>query len=178
MLWLVCFQGGRMFPNSNQQEETIPVSMPMSGFQSHYAQGGKSFSNTIINSQPLVGVPIMAPPISVLPAPGSVVGTTDIRYALALIFSLSHHITYYSYIICLNVTTFPWLTQTSSFARSSSKPIGAPAQLTIFYAGSVCVYDDISPEKVSFSLIYVSLLLATIVLICLIISFLHHRPRQ
>ncbi|VVA98041.1 unnamed protein product [Arabis nemorensis] len=102
-------QGVRMFPNSNQQEETIPASMSMSGFQSHYAQGGKSFINNIINSQPLVGVPIMAPPISVLPAPGSVVGTTDIR--------------------------------------SSSKPLGAPAQLTIFYAGSVCVYDDISPEK-------------------------------
>lgn len=71
-----------MFPNSNQQEETIPVSM--SGFQSHYAQGGKSFLNNSINSQPLVGVPIMAPPISVLPAPGSIVGTTDMRYALLL----------------------------------------------------------------------------------------------
>ncbi|KFK39113.1 hypothetical protein AALP_AA3G202800 [Arabis alpina] len=102
-------QGVRMFPNSSHQEETIPVSMPMSGFQSHYASGGKSFINNIINSQPLAGVPIMAPPISVLPAPGSVVGTTDIR--------------------------------------SSSKPSGSPAQLTIFYAGSVCVYDDISPEK-------------------------------
>lgn len=31
--------------------------------------------------------------------------------------------------------------------RSTSKTSGAPAQLTIFYAGSVCVYDDISPEK-------------------------------
>lgn len=31
--------------------------------------------------------------------------------------------------------------------RNGSKSAGAPAQLTIFYAGSVCVYDDISPEK-------------------------------
>ncbi|ESQ48132.1 hypothetical protein EUTSA_v10021029mg [Eutrema salsugineum] len=102
-------QGVRMFPNSNQQEETIAVSMSMPPLQSHYAPGGKSFISNNINSQPLVGVPIMAPPISVLPAPGSIVGTTDIR--------------------------------------SPSKPLGSPAQLTIFYAGSVCVYDDISPEK-------------------------------
>ncbi|BFG33210.1 hypothetical protein CerSpe_194830 [Prunus speciosa] len=31
--------------------------------------------------------------------------------------------------------------------RNASKSSGAPAQLTIFYAGSVNVYDDISPEK-------------------------------
>jgi jasmonate ZIM domain-containing protein len=102
-------QGVRMFPNSNQQEEAMAVSITMPGLQSHYGAGGKSFISNSINSQPLVGVPIMAPPISILPAPGSIVGTTDIR--------------------------------------SSSKPSGSPAQLTIFYAGSVCVYDDISPEK-------------------------------
>ncbi|CAH8260885.1 unnamed protein product [Arabidopsis lyrata] len=103
-------QGVRMFPNSNQHEDTNAVSMSMPGFQSHhYAPGGRSFINNNNNSQPLVGVPIMAPPISILPPPGSIVGTTDIR--------------------------------------SSSKPIGSPAQLTIFYAGSVCVYDDISPDK-------------------------------
>ncbi|CAN1266760.1 Protein TIFY 6B [Linum perenne] len=31
--------------------------------------------------------------------------------------------------------------------RNSPKVSGSPAQLTIFYNGSVCVYDDISPEK-------------------------------
>lgn len=31
--------------------------------------------------------------------------------------------------------------------RDGSKSSPAPAQLTIFYAGSVCVYDDVSPEK-------------------------------
>lgn len=31
--------------------------------------------------------------------------------------------------------------------RNSSKISNAPAQLTIFYNGSVCVYDNISPEK-------------------------------
>ncbi|KAI9101615.1 hypothetical protein K1719_023859 [Acacia pycnantha] len=31
--------------------------------------------------------------------------------------------------------------------RNSSEPSVQPSQLTIFYAGSVCVYEDISPEK-------------------------------
>ncbi|KAL0335821.1 UNVERIFIED_CONTAM: protein TIFY 6B [Sesamum radiatum] len=31
--------------------------------------------------------------------------------------------------------------------RNASKSSGAPAQLTIFYNGSVCVYDNISPDK-------------------------------
>ncbi|XP_010549042.1 PREDICTED: protein TIFY 6B isoform X2 [Tarenaya hassleriana] len=99
----------RTFPTSNQQNQTITVSMTVPAFQSHFTSGGKSFISSTINPQPLGGVPIMAPPVSVLPAPSPVVGTTDIR--------------------------------------SSSKPLGSPAQLTIFYAGSVCVYDDISPEK-------------------------------
>ncbi|KAK7314658.1 hypothetical protein VNO77_33185 [Canavalia gladiata] len=35
----------------------------------------------------------------------------------------------------------------STDLRNCSKSSGTPTQLTIFYAGSVCVYDDISPEK-------------------------------
>ncbi|KAF8100231.1 hypothetical protein N665_0229s0059 [Sinapis alba] len=102
-------QGVKMFPSPCPHEEAISVSMSRPGLKSHYAPGGTSFINSV-NSQPLVGVPIMAPPVSVLPPPGSIVGTTDIR--------------------------------------SFSKPSGSSsAQLTIFYAGSVCVYNDISPEK-------------------------------
>ncbi|XP_019457930.1 PREDICTED: protein TIFY 6B-like isoform X2 [Lupinus angustifolius] len=35
----------------------------------------------------------------------------------------------------------------STDLRNSSKSSVTPAQLTIFYGGSVCVYDDVSPEK-------------------------------
>lgn len=35
----------------------------------------------------------------------------------------------------------------STELRNASKPPGSTPQLTIFYAGSVCVYNDVSPEK-------------------------------
>lgn len=36
----------------------------------------------------------------------------------------------------------------SLFCRNNFKASGSPAQMTIFYAGTVNVFDDISPEKV------------------------------
>lgn len=33
--------------------------------------------------------------------------------------------------------------------RGAPKIPPGPAQLTIFYGGSVCVYDNVSPEKVN-----------------------------
>ncbi|XP_061976192.1 protein TIFY 6B-like [Populus nigra] len=41
----------------------------------------------------------------------------------------------------------PMVGPVAGVADSSVKAYGSPAQLTIFYAGSVNVYDDISPEK-------------------------------
>ncbi|XP_011023960.1 PREDICTED: protein TIFY 6B-like isoform X4 [Populus euphratica] len=42
---------------------------------------------------------------------------------------------------------FPMVGSVAGLTDSSVKASGSPAQLTIFYAGSVNVYDDISPEK-------------------------------
>ncbi|XP_012064636.1 protein TIFY 6B isoform X2 [Jatropha curcas] len=94
----------RIFPVANQQNQTITVSLSSPVLQSHFASTGKNVNN----SQSLGGVPIISP-VSVHPAPSSIVGSTDLR--------------------------------------NGSKSSVAPAQMTIFYAGSVCVYDDISPEK-------------------------------
>lgn len=38
--------------------------------------------------------------------------------------------------------------QLNIFCRNNVKTSGSPSQLTIFYAGTVNVYNDISPEKV------------------------------
>ncbi|XP_021911581.1 protein TIFY 6B isoform X1 [Carica papaya] len=99
----------RMFPVSSQPNQTITVSMSSPILQSHLTPNGKHLIGNVKKAQPLGGVPIMASPVSVVPASSSIVGTTDLRYA--------------------------------------SKSSGAPAQLTIFYAGSVNVYNDVSPEK-------------------------------
>ncbi|GAU16308.1 hypothetical protein TSUD_299400 [Trifolium subterraneum] len=68
-------------------------------------------SNQLVNSvtrSQSFGSKSSAPPVSVLPSIGSIVGSTDLRN------------------------------------RNCSKSNGT---MTIFYGGSVCVYDDISPEK-------------------------------
>ncbi|KAJ8771949.1 hypothetical protein K2173_027126 [Erythroxylum novogranatense] len=101
-------QGMRTFPVSNQQNQTITVSMSTPVLQSHFASSGHNIVGNPGSVQPLGGVPVLTP-VSVLPTTNPLVGTTDLR--------------------------------------NSSKTSGAPAQLTIFYAGSVCVYDDVSPEK-------------------------------
>ncbi|XP_054777796.1 protein TIFY 6B-like isoform X1 [Prosopis cineraria] len=83
---------------------------------SGYPQEARTFSvsnqsnqrSPVLQSTVSTTVPLIAP-VPVLPANGSVVGTTDLR--------------------------------------NSSKTSGKPTQLTIFYAGSVCVYENISPEK-------------------------------
>ncbi|KAJ6429902.1 hypothetical protein OIU84_021337 [Salix udensis] len=43
--------------------------------------------------------------------------------------------------------TLPMVGSVAGVTDSSVKASGTPAQLTIFYAGSINVYDDISPEK-------------------------------
>jgi jasmonate ZIM domain-containing protein len=96
----------KMFPVSNQSNQTIKVSMSSPHIQSHLGSNGQNHISKIMNQQ-------FVTPISVLPPQSSVVGTTD--------------------------------------SRNASKPSDAPTQLTIFYAGSVCVYEDITPEKAQIS---------------------------
>lgn len=52
------------------------------------------------------------------------------------------------------------------FCRNNSKASNAPAQMTIFYGGKVCVFDDISPEKVPHSLHDIAFVLFISVMLC------------
>ncbi|WRX17753.1 Tify domain - like 5 [Theobroma cacao] len=104
-----CSQEVRLFPVSSQPNQTIAVSMSTPLLQSHLVSTGQNTMGNTVTPQPFAGVPIMAPPVSVVPPSSSIIGATELRNA----------------------------------AKSSQ----APSQLTIFYAGSVCVYDDVSPEK-------------------------------
>ncbi|KAL4633021.1 hypothetical protein ACB092_04G091100 [Castanea dentata] len=96
----------RIFPVSNQLNQTSPIALGTAVLQSHLASTSQNVVGSTIKAQPLGGI---TAPISVVPPRGSMVGTTDLRNA--------------------------------------SKSSKAPTQLTIFYAGSVCVYDDVTPEK-------------------------------
>ncbi|XP_042964109.1 protein TIFY 6B isoform X2 [Carya illinoinensis] len=95
----------RVFPVSNQQNQTSTVALGTTVLQSHQVSTGQNMVGSTIKPKPHR----VTAPVSVLPSTGSVVGTTDLR--------------------------------------NGSKFSGAPAQLTVFYAGSVSVYDDITPER-------------------------------
>lgn len=69
----------RIFPVSNQQNQTISVSMSNPVLQSHFASIGHNMIGNFINSQPLGGVPVITP-VSVQPATSSIISTTDLRY--------------------------------------------------------------------------------------------------
>ncbi|KAK2635402.1 hypothetical protein Ddye_030194 [Dipteronia dyeriana] len=107
-----CSQEARMFPVSNQPNQTIMVLMSSPFLHSHLGSTEQNVISSAINRQPLGGVPVISP-VYVVPSTSSV----DLRQLDIFEMHLN-----------------------------TSKLNGAPAQVTIFYNGYVCVYDDVSLE--------------------------------
>ncbi|XWS37559.1 hypothetical protein CRYUN_Cryun19dG0053900 [Craigia yunnanensis] len=78
----------RIFPVSSQPNQTITVSMTNPLLQSHLASTGQNIIGNTVNPQPFAGVPIMAPPVSVVPPSSSIIGTTNLRRYLVLCFHI------------------------------------------------------------------------------------------
>ncbi|KAF2309128.1 hypothetical protein GH714_000715 [Hevea brasiliensis] len=129
-----CPQQIRIFPVSDVQNQRITASMSSPVLQSHFSSTGHNVGGHSMNSQFLAGVPIISP-VSVHSTPSSIVGTADLRYIHAFLPKNMLKMAGIADVILI------------FFCRNGSKSSGAPAQLTIFYAGSVFIYDDISPEK-------------------------------
>lgn len=67
----------RIFPVSNQLNQTSPIALGTTVLQSHLASTSQNVVGSTIKPQPLGGI---TAPISVVPLRGSMVGTTDLRY--------------------------------------------------------------------------------------------------
>lgn len=63
----------RMFPVSNQSNQTITISRGSPILQSHIASSGQN-----VPAKPLGGVSVVSP-VSAIPITNSIIGTTDLR---------------------------------------------------------------------------------------------------
>lgn len=66
----------RIFPGSNQQNQTSTVALGTTVLQSHLAPTGQNMVGSTIKPKPFRVVA----PVAFLPPTGSIVGTTDLRY--------------------------------------------------------------------------------------------------